>query len=157
MTKPVETAFDLSAFLPYMLNQAAEAASAGFQGAYRDRYGMLRTEWRVMFHLARFGEMTASGIGRSARIHKTKVSRAVRALEEKRFLIRRLSPDDRRVEALSLSRAGGEAFRAIAATAAVYDAALWGQFPPGDQAVLRRCLAMLAASGPDAPPPDVGD
>lgn len=151
MTSSVETDFDLSAFLPYMLNMAAEAASAGFQAAYRDRYGMLRTEWRVMFHLARFGETTATEIGRRAKIHKTKISRAVRALEEKRFLVRRASETDRRVETLRLSRAGVEAFHAVAAIASAYDAALWAQFPPEDQAALRRCLAALAARDPDAP------
>ncbi|SEA97955.1 MarR family winged helix-turn-helix transcriptional regulator [Rubrimonas cliftonensis] len=157
MAKPVETDFDLSAFLPYMLNLAAEAASAGFQAAYRDRYGMLRTEWRVMFHLARFGEMTATDIGRRARIHKTKISRAVRALEEKRFLIRSPSAKDRRVETLSLSRAGVEAFHAVAAIASAYDAALWAQFAPEDEAALRRCLAALATPGDEPPPPGVGD
>jgi len=44
MSKAVETDFDLSAFLPYMLNRAAEASSAGFQAAYRDRYGRDRRE-----------------------------------------------------------------------------------------------------------------
>jgi len=157
MSKPVETDFDLSAFLPYMLNQAAEAASVGFQAAYRDRYGMLRTEWRVMFHLARSGETTATEIGRRARIHKTKISRAVRALEEKRFLVRRDCAQDRRVETLSLSRAGIAAFHAVAAIASSYDAALWARFPPEDQAALRRCLAALATLGELGTPPSVGD
>jgi hypothetical protein len=56
---------------------------------YKDRYGMLRTEWRVLFHLGRYGAMSAREISRRAGIHKTKVSRAVAALERKRFLERR--------------------------------------------------------------------
>jgi DNA-binding MarR family transcriptional regulator len=144
MSRTARTDFDLSAFLPYMLNVAAEATSAGFQAAYRDRYGMLRAEWRVMVHLARFGEMTAAEIGRRARIHKTKISRAVRALEDKRFLVRRQSDEDRRVEALSLSRAGAEAFAAIAAIARAYDAGLWARLSPEDGAALRRALAILS-------------
>lgn len=144
MSKTVAADFDLSAFLPYMLNRAAEASSAGFQAAYRDRYSMLRTEWRVMVHLARFGEMTATEIGRRAGIHKTKISRAVRALEDKRFLVRRPSAEDRRVEALSLSRAGVEAFTAIAAIARAYDASLWARLSPEDGAALRRALTILS-------------
>jgi DNA-binding MarR family transcriptional regulator len=50
---------------------------------------MLRTEWRVLFHLGRYGAMSAREISRRAGIHKTKVSRAVAALERKRFLERR--------------------------------------------------------------------
>ena len=45
--------FELSAFTPYLLNQAAEAQSDVFSRNYRDLYGMLRTEWRVLFHLGR--------------------------------------------------------------------------------------------------------
>ncbi|MFL3647262.1 MAG: hypothetical protein ACJ04O_12475, partial [Cellvibrionales bacterium] len=55
--------FDLQAFLPYLLNQAAEASSLSFQRVYQERYGMLRGEWRVLFHLGIFGQMTARDIG----------------------------------------------------------------------------------------------
>ena len=47
--------FDVSLFLPYLLNQAAEQTSVGFQENYRERYGMLRTEWRVCFTSANTG------------------------------------------------------------------------------------------------------
>ena len=49
MTKKDE--FNLHDFLPYLLNQAAEESSLAFQQIYKGRYGMLRTEWRVLFHL----------------------------------------------------------------------------------------------------------
>ena len=35
--------FDLWQFLPYLLNQAAEASSLEFQQVYKERYGLLRT------------------------------------------------------------------------------------------------------------------
>ncbi len=35
--------FDLRLFLPYLLNQAAEASSLAFQQVYKNRYGMLRS------------------------------------------------------------------------------------------------------------------
>jgi len=63
--------FDLQLFLPYPLNQAAEDSSLSFQRVYKDRYGMLRTEWRVLFHLGIFGQMTARDISVRAKIHKT--------------------------------------------------------------------------------------
>ena len=62
--------FDLQLFLPYLLNQAAEESSLSFQRVYKDRYGMLRTEWRVLFHLGLFGRMTARDIGLRAKLHK---------------------------------------------------------------------------------------
>ena len=78
--------FDLRFFLPYLLNQAAEESSLAFQQVYKGRYGMLRTEWRVLFHLGIYGEMTAKEIGERARMHKTKISRAVQRLADRRFL-----------------------------------------------------------------------
>ena len=65
--------FDLQDFLPYLLNQAAETSSLAFQQVYKGRYGMLRTEWRVLFHLGRYGRMTAKEIGQRAKTHKTKI------------------------------------------------------------------------------------
>jgi len=136
--------FDLTDFLPYVLNRASEAAGQGFSAVYKGRYGMLRTEWRVLFHLGRFGQMTAREICDRAGLHKTKVSRAVKALEGRRFLLRSERPDDRRQEALSLTPAGKAAYRDLSGRAQDYDAALSAQFDVGELAVLRRCLKHLA-------------
>ena len=99
--------FDLQLFLPYLLNQAAEAASLAFTQIYKNRYGMLRTEWRVLFHLGIYGTLTAKEIGERARSHKTKISRAVAALEKRRYLKRTRLESDRRVEALIFAHLRG--------------------------------------------------
>ena len=139
--------FDLHLFLPYLLNQAAEESSLAFQQVYKGRYGMLRTEWRVLFHLGIYGEMTAKEIGERARMHKTKISRAVARLEERRFLKRVRDQDDRRAEWLSLTSAGRAAYEDLRGVAEDYDARLTGQFKPDDVAMLRRMLSGLAQRG----------
>ncbi len=136
--------FDLRDFTPYLLNLAAEVSSLEFQPHYKDKYGMLRTEWRVLFHLGRYGEMTAKDICDRARVHKTKVSRAVSALEKKRFLKRTQLETDRRHEALTLTPAGRTAFRDLNRAAQAFDQELMAQFSEEEQAVLRRCLARIA-------------
>lgn len=136
--------FDLQDFLPYLLNQAADASSLDFQRYYKDRYGMLRTEWRVLFHLGRYGKMTAKEICERARIHKTKVSRSVAALERKRFLTRTALEDDRRHEELSLTRAGQNAYADLSREAARFDKDLVSHISQADQDVLRRCLRQIA-------------
>lgn len=145
---PEKSAFDLQDFLPYLLNEAAEASSLSFQRAYRDRYGMLRTEWRVLFHLGLYGRLTATDIGQRSRMHKTKISRAVSALEAKRFLTRSRDATDRRAEFLTLTAAGEAAYRDLSAIARAHDAALVAALPPdlaGDQAaMLRAALKRLA-------------
>ena len=96
---------NLAEFLPYLLFRAAEQTSRDFQKRYKARYGMLRTEWRVLFHLG-MGMQTAKQICDFAGLHKTKVSRAVQALEAKRFLKRTKNPNDRRSELLELTKMG---------------------------------------------------
>ena len=98
--------FNLETFLPYRLNQAAERMSQRFAAQYRARYRMTRPEWRALAALGTYGRMTATEIGGNSSMHKTKVSRAVRALEEKRWLKRSEDADDRRMEHLELTAAG---------------------------------------------------
>lgn len=138
------TPFDLQNFTPYLLAMASEASSQGFQRYYKDRYGMLRTEWRVLFHLGRYGEMTAKDICTRAQLHKTKVSRAVSALEHKRFLKRQEVEADRRHEMLSLSAQGQAAYRDLALAAAEFDTDLMADFSEEERAILRRMLIKLA-------------
>ena len=139
-----KTAFDLKDFLPYLLNQAAEASSVEFQQFYRARYGMLRTEWRVLFHLGRYGTMTARDICVRARLHKTKVSRAVGALEKKRYLRRETDVQDRRAEALHLTRQGRAVYDDLCQSARRFDTAMTAQFTAQEDEILRRCLSQIA-------------
>lgn len=136
--------FDLRDFLPYLLNQAAEESSLAFQQVYKGRYGMLRTEWRVLFHLGMYGQMTAKAIGARSLIHKTKVSRAVQKLAERRFLTRTRDDRDRRSEHLDLTPAGLAVYRDLRKVAEDYDDKLEAQFTRGEVAMLRVMLRRLA-------------
>lgn len=131
---------DLSFFLPYLLNRAAELASQDFQPNYRNRFGMLRTEWRVLFHLGCRGNMTAKAISSQAAIHKTKVSRAVVALEGKRFLVRETVETDRRSEMLHLTKKGSEAFAELAQNASDYEIMLGSKLGAEDLKTLKQLL-----------------
>ena len=145
MTKKDE--FDLQLFLPYLLNQAAEQASLDFQQVYKGRYGMLRTEWRVLFHLGIYGEMTATEIGDRARMHKTKISRAVQKLTERRYLARVRDDADRRSERLSLTPQERVVYDDLRRVAEEYDTALTTGFSAQDVTRLRSMLQALAQRG----------
>ncbi len=140
---PTPANFDIASFLPYLLNRAAEESSAEFAYIYKDRYGLLRTEWRVLFHLGQHGEMTATDIGRISKIHKTKVSRAVAALQKRRYLARAPNAQDRRVDFLTLTPLGAKVFAELAGVAAAYNAQLLAQFTPEEQATLLKSLRIL--------------
>ncbi|GAA6181523.1 MULTISPECIES: MarR family winged helix-turn-helix transcriptional regulator [unclassified Shimia] len=140
--------FDLTEFLPYLLNQAAEEASLGFQKIYKDRYGMLRSEWRVLFHLGIFGRLTATEIGSKAKVHKTKISRAVQRLTDRRFVKRARSDVDRRVEWLELTPSGQAAYEDLQAVAKAYEDKLRMQLTDEDAEFLKGMLKRLSMPAP---------
>lgn len=144
--------FDLQDFLPYLLNQAAEAASHGFQDIYRDRYAMTRTQWRVMANLGKFGAMTARDICAVSHIEKTKVSRAVAQMERDGMLSRSPASHDRRAEILSLTDKGQAAFADLGQRAVDYDRALRKQLGGKAAAELDRVLRAVIDLRPGAGP-----
>ncbi len=136
--------FDLINFLPYLLNQAAEECSLAFRETYKSRYGMTRTEWRVLFHLGRYGVMTANEISLRAKTHKTKVSRAVQKLAERRFLVRKTDTEDRRRENLELTEIGREAFEDLKSQASAYNDRLTADLTAEESKVLANVLRRLS-------------
>jgi DNA-binding MarR family transcriptional regulator len=117
-------AFDLEQFLPFRLNRAAEFIALRFAEAYKVEYGLTRPEWRTLAALGSSGRMTATEVGVHSTMHKTKVSRAVFALENRRWLKRTRDGEDRRVEHLELTAAGSKAYRDLSKLANDYSAEL---------------------------------
>ncbi|QRG07007.1 winged helix-turn-helix transcriptional regulator [Xanthobacter dioxanivorans] len=128
---------DLEVFLPYRLNRVATAVSEQLREVYGRKFGLTIPEWRVLATLAQFPRSTAKAAGRHARLHKTKVSRAVQALEERRWLARSENPDDRREEFLALTATGLQAYGAIVPDMTAFEARLLASLgPDGTRAVL---------------------
>jgi DNA-binding MarR family transcriptional regulator len=111
----------LEHFLPYRLNRIAAAMSQDFRSVYGPHHDLTIPEWRVLATLGQFEAMSAKAIGRHSAMHKTKVSRAVRALEERRWLKRRESQEDRREEILALTAFGQKAYREIVPKALAFE------------------------------------
>ena len=142
-----EEEFDLERFLPYLLNQAAEATSRSFQARYKTAYGMTRTQWRVLANLGKFGAMTARDICTISHVEKTKVSRAVAGLEAGALLTREINPRDRRVEILALTSRGREVFGDLGQRALDYDRALRLTLGAENAGQLMVLLRQLIAQG----------
>ena len=135
--------FDLQDFLPYLLNQAAESASRGFQDVYRDSYNLTRTGWRVMANLGKFGAMTARDICAISHIEKTKVSRAISALQQQGLLARSPSDKDGRAEILSLTSQGQVVFDQLGVQAIAFDQALRARIGAAEAAALESILRTI--------------
>ena len=120
----------LEQFLPYRLNRIAAAISQEFRSVYGPHHDLTIPEWRVLATLGQFEAMSAKAIGRHSAMHKTKVSRAVRALEERRWLRRRPSEEDRREEILTLTAQGESAYRQIIPKALAFERSILDQLGP---------------------------
>ncbi len=113
--------FDLEDFLPYRLHQAAELASRRFWRSYKEKYGLTRPEWRVLFNVGQYGPISANEISQRSYLHKTKISRAVTKLEQRRWLRRNEDLADRRRQPLELTPSGRKAFDDLRKMASDYD------------------------------------
>ncbi|QRM30285.1 MarR family winged helix-turn-helix transcriptional regulator [Microvirga sp. VF16] len=120
----------LEQFLPYRLNRIASAVSQDFRSVYGPHHDLTIPEWRVLATLGQFEEISAKEIGQHSSMHKTKVSRAVRALEERRWLKRRESEEDRREEILTLTALGQKAYRDIVPKAVAFERRILDEFGP---------------------------
>lgn len=137
--------FDLDRFLPFLLNQAGERIGRRFEPVYRERYGLTRTQWRVIAHIGSAGAMTAATIARKSLTEKTKVSRAVAGLETAGLLERVAAPQDRRIENLHLTDQGRAVFAALADEAMAFDRMLRARLGGEISEVVIEALRELAS------------
>jgi DNA-binding MarR family transcriptional regulator len=141
--KPARPLLELERFLPYRLNVVAESVSRALSRLYAERYGIGVPEWRVMATLGEYERMTAKEIGAHSRMHKTKVSRAVAALEVKRLVEREANEDDMREAFLTLSSRGLRMYRDLAPQALTFERALDAALDNGERAHLDAVLRRL--------------
>lgn len=128
---------ELANFLPYRLHRLGATVSYNFRMIYGPAYDLTVPEWRVLATLGEFDGIGAKAIGKHSAMHKTKVSRAVRALDERRWLKRRRSEQDRREELLSLTPLGRRTYVAMAPVALAFEAKLMADLGSEAKALLR--------------------
>ena len=138
-----EDALDLETFLPYRLNRLAEAVGRRFSRVYKERYGLTRPEWRLLATLGQHGTMTATDICAHSSMHKTKVSRAVVSLEQRRWLVRQTHRGDRRIENLSLTKAGIAVYREMVPVAREFESRLLSALAPKERSAAAAGLEAL--------------
>ncbi len=134
--------FELDCFIPYRLNRASELISLSFAKQYREEFDLTRPEWRTLAALGSVGMMTAKDIGAHSHMHKTKVSRAVHALEQRHWLKRVPSDTDRRFEQIELTALGKQYYQKITHLADKYQETVRKTL--GDDAIRHLDLALAA-------------
>lgn len=134
---------ELESFLPYRLYRLADTVSREFSKIYRERHGLTRPEWRTLSGLGQLGTMTATELGEQSAMHKTKVSRAVAELERRRWLTRTADEKDRRVEHLTLTKAGLAAYRKMVPLAKAFERELLEKLSVEERAAIVSGVAAL--------------
>jgi len=89
--------------------------------------------------------MTAKAVGAHSHMHKTKVSRAVDALEKRKLVVRRKNHADRREAYLSLTPAGRAIYRELAPGALEFARRLFETVDAADRAAFERAIDRLTA------------
>jgi DNA-binding MarR family transcriptional regulator len=143
---PAERApLKLEQFLPYQLNVVASLTSQALSRVYARRYGIGVPEWRVLVTLGQYGVMTGKAIGAHTHMHKTKVSRAVAFLEQRKLVVRRANREDMREAFLSLTAAGRAMYQELAPHALEFAQRLTEILTPADAEAFSRALKQLTA------------
>jgi DNA-binding MarR family transcriptional regulator len=146
----------LEEFLPHRLNVLSSLVSQALTRVYGS-YGIGIPEWRVLVTLGENGVLTGKVVGAQTHMHKTKVSRAVAQLEERKFLTRRANRADLRESFLSLTPAGRAVYEELAPSALAFmdrlaEVVAIADRPAFDRAVkqLTKRSAELVAEAEDA-------
>ena len=111
----------LERFLPYRLNVLASLTSNALAQIYAERFGLSIPAWRVVATLGQYEDRTARDIAAHGVMHKSTVSRAVSALEQRGLIVRRANQDDRREELLALTAEGRDIYEALAPQALAFE------------------------------------
>ncbi len=136
-------AIALGDFLPYRLSVLASRVSRELSTLYAERFGIAIPEWRVIAVLGQQDDVSADFVCAKTDMDKVTVSRAVARLLEKKLLLRRASPADRRCSMLRLSSAGRRIYADIVPLARAYERQLLNALDRDERAALERALGAL--------------
>jgi DNA-binding MarR family transcriptional regulator len=140
-----EALYRLGDYLPYRLSLLASSLNSAFETTLERDHNLGLTDWRVMATLGEYGSLTARDICQRGRMHKTKVSRAVASLEQRRLLQRRTNRQDMREAFLSLTEHGRSVFQQVVPAAVTFSHKITDQLSSQEllcmEAVIERLLA----------------
>jgi len=103
---------DLKLFFPYQFSILAQQMSE-FIALIYNKYGLSKSQWRVVATIGQHGEISARDICLFTRLEKMPVSRSISKLIEDALLEQRISESDRRTNLLTLTDKGQVLYQEI--------------------------------------------
>ena len=114
----------LNQFIPYLLVNLAKRVSDSCASIYENDFDITIPEWRILARLAENDRQNSRELAAVTFMDKSKVSRAVKLLDEKGYLLKAKDVADQRVTYLSLSQAGRALYERIAPEALAWESRL---------------------------------
>lgn len=108
------TVFNLDEFLPYQISVLSRRMSQNLEQRYSSRFGLRVPEWRIMAHLSQSEPVSVRELVVRVDMHKSRVSRAARRLEEAGLISSSANRADRRLIDLRLTDKGRQMMEEIA-------------------------------------------
>jgi DNA-binding MarR family transcriptional regulator len=133
----------LKQFVPYRMVHLAANISLALSKIYKQEFDITIPEWRVLAQLAEQKKLYSKNIGEITSMNKSKVSRAVKALENKAYLIRQTDKNDNRAAYLSLTRQGNTLYQNIAPKALQWERQFIGVLEASEHRDLMKMLDKL--------------
>lgn len=138
-------ALDLETFLPYRLANLASKMSEQFAPVYQQQSDLTVAQWRILFNLAQFGQSNAKVLCEQAAMDKSTVSRAIKALIDKHYVMSVVNPDDKRASLLKLSEQGLSLYQQLAPSALAWEKSLLEVLSNAEYQTLLNCLDKLTS------------
>jgi DNA-binding MarR family transcriptional regulator len=133
----------LSDFVPYRMVHLAGNISMALSKIYKQEFDITIPEWRVLAQLAQQQKLYSKRIGELTSMDKSKVSRAVKSLESKEYLIRQTDKNDNRAAYLSLTCQGKLLYQKIAPKALEWEKQFVAVLDASEHRELMRILNKL--------------
>ena len=141
-----QDAFDLDAFLPYLVNVLARRLSIGFAAIYSEKFGISIAQWRVLAHLSGHAKVSVREIHERVALDKVSISRAAAGLEAAGYVSKIVNEADRRLVELRLTRKGLTLFKEMSKLAVEFDRQALGGLNEDERHVFRRMVKKLIAN-----------
>ncbi|WP_077755540.1 MarR family transcriptional regulator [Shewanella psychrophila] len=171
MPESLESSLILKHFLPYRLVNLAQNVSEKFAEVYQDKFNLTVPEWRILVHLfeqasvveqvkeaeqsnatnkegkdnveGKAGGISAKDLTVLASMDKSTVSRAVKIMLDKGYLVKHTNENDKRASLLKLTQEGKKLYLAIAPEALKWEASLLDVLSASEYRDLMRIIDKL--------------
>ena len=133
----------LEAFLPYRLSVLSERVSRALAKEYSTLYALSVPEWRVIAALGQGRTLSQNEIAELTAMDKVTVSRAVKALGAKDYVVVTSDTGDKRRRQLTLTPSAQRVYTDISAKALRFEQALLSALSAAQQDALDTILKTL--------------